>query len=84
MGRSPRLSVGSQEGYLEAAMGTNVNRPETQNPKLLGVAWAAGIAITLVEMHLGVDYVLSHVAAHIGIVVNWLPTITALARQIWM
>jgi hypothetical protein len=65
-------------------MGTKMNRPQTQNPKLLGVAWAAGIGITLVEMHLGMDYVLSHVAAHIGLVMNWLPTITALARQLWM
>jgi hypothetical protein len=64
-------------------MGKKVNRPDRQNSKLLGIAWAAGIAITLVEMHLGMDYVLSHVTAHIDFVVNWLPTISAIARQIW-
>jgi hypothetical protein len=81
---SPRLTVGGQKGYLEAAMGTKGNRAERQNPKLLGAAWAAGIGIMLVEMHFGMDYVLSHVAAHIDFVLNWLPAISVLARHIWM
>ena len=81
-GHSSRLVVGGQEGYLEAAMGTKGNRAEGQSPKLLGVAWAAGIGITLVEMHFGVDYVLSHVTAHIDFVLNWLPTLSVLARHI--
>jgi hypothetical protein len=64
-------------------MGTNAKRPDRQNQRLLGVGWAAGIGITLVEMHFGMDYVLSHVAAHVGFVVNWLPTISVVARHIW-
>jgi hypothetical protein len=78
-----RLTVGGQEGHLEAAMGTKVDRPEGHSRKLLSVGWAAGIGITLVEMQFGMEYVLSHVAAEVGFVISWLPTISVLARHLW-
>jgi hypothetical protein len=75
--------VGGQERFLEAAMGTKVNRPERQNQKLLSIGWAAGIGITLVEMQFGMEYVLSHVAGHLSAIFHWLPMIGTLVSQVW-
>jgi hypothetical protein len=63
-------------------MGTGLKKQERQSRITQGAAWAAGIGITLVEMQFGVDYVLTHVAGHMGAIVGWLPMLSTLVRQI--
>ena len=64
-------------------MGTEENKVTKRNQVMAGVAWAAGIGITLVEMQFGVDYVLSHVVNHMSAIVGWLPMIGVLVKQVW-
>jgi hypothetical protein len=64
-------------------MGSEAKRRERRNRWLLGAEWATGIGITLVEMQMGVDYVLAHIAGHVSAVVGWLPMIGTLVRQLW-
>ncbi len=52
------LAMGGRKGHLEGAMGTEAARVTKRNRVIAGVAWAAGIGITLVEMQFGMDYVL--------------------------
>lgn len=63
-------------------MGTATNSLE-QRQVVLSAGWAAGIAMMLVEMQWGVDYVFSHLAAHVSAIVGWLPMIATVARQFW-
>ena len=63
-------------------MGTAIIKQERQSRIAQGAAWAAGIGITLVEMQFGVDYVLTHVAGHMGAIVDWLPMLSTLIRQV--
>ncbi|HXX17627.1 MAG TPA: hypothetical protein VEJ47_22195 [Candidatus Eremiobacteraceae bacterium] len=64
-------------------MGTNEKREERRNRVLVIGTWAAGIALTLVEMQLGVEYVMTHVVYQVGALAGWLPMIGALAAQFW-
>ncbi len=63
-------------------MGTEAKRVRKQNRVIAGVAWAAGIGITLVEMQFGVDYVLSHVVNSMSAILGWLPMIGVLVKQV--
>jgi len=76
------LAVGGRGGQPEAVMGTESRKQERQNRIAQGAAWAAGIGITLVEMQFGMDYVLTHVAGHVGLLVGWLPMLSTLVHQI--
>jgi hypothetical protein len=64
-------------------MGTNGKREERRNRVLVIGIWAAGIALTLVEMQVGVEYVMTHVVYRVGALAGWLPMIGALAAQFW-
>jgi hypothetical protein len=64
-------------------MRTGSKRQERRNQIVQGAGWVAGIAITLVEMQFGMDYVLSHVTGHLGAIVHWLPMIGTLVSQVW-
>jgi len=64
-------------------MGSETKRQEWRYRGFLVAGWAAGIGITLVEMHMGIDYVLSHVAGHLSAIVGWLPLISTLIGQFW-
>jgi hypothetical protein len=63
-------------------MGTEAKRVTRRNRAIAGVAWAAGIGITLVEMQFGVDYVLSHVVNNMSAILGWLPMIGVLVKQV--
>lgn len=63
-------------------MGTQINEQRRQSRMTQSAAWAAGIGIMLVEMQYGMDYVLTHVAGHMGAIVGWLPMLSTLVRQI--
>jgi hypothetical protein len=67
---------------LEGIMVARLQRPERRNRVLVGGVWAAGIGITLVEMNMGMDYVLSHVVNHVSAIVGWLPMIGTLVK-VW-
>jgi hypothetical protein len=62
-------------------MGTESKRLGWRKRMILSAAWAVGIGITLVEMQLGMDYVLSHVVGHVSAIVGWLPMIGTLVAQ---
>ncbi|MGB7437968.1 MAG: hypothetical protein WBR26_13945 [Candidatus Acidiferrum sp.] len=64
-------------------MGTESKREASRNRAMASAVWAAGIAITLVEMQFGVEYVMTHVVGRIGALAGWLPMIGALATQFW-
>jgi len=63
-------------------MVARVQRQEMRNRLLVSGIWAAGIGITLVEMNMGMDYVLSHVVNQMSAIVGWLPMIGTLVR-VW-
>jgi len=77
------LAMGGRKGHLEDAMGTEAKRITKRNQVIAGVAWAAGIGITLVEMQFGVEYVLSHVVNNMSAIVGWLPMIGVLVKRVW-
>lgn len=64
-------------------MGSEWKRQERQNRWLLGAGWTAGIGIALVEMQLGMDYVLSSVAQQASGLVGWLPVIGTMVARFW-
>jgi hypothetical protein len=64
-------------------MATQVRGLERRNRAVVSGVWAAGIGITLVEMHMGVDYVLSHVVAQMGAIVGWLPVVGTMVSRFW-
>jgi hypothetical protein len=64
-------------------MGTGWKRQERQNRRLLGAGWVAGIGIALVEMQVGMDYVLSSVTQHLAKAVGWLPVIGTMVARFW-
>jgi|SRR5271166_3080443 len=59
-------------------MGSEEKRRERRNSLLAGAAWAAGIGIALVEMQMGMDYVLGNLAQHASTMVRWLPMVGTL------
>ncbi len=63
-------------------MGTDAETATKRNRVIAGVAWAAGIGITLVEMQFGMDYVLSHVVNNMSAIVGWLPMIGVLVKHV--
>jgi hypothetical protein len=64
-------------------METERKKQERQNRRLLGAGWVAGIGIALVEMQVGMDYVLSSVTQHMGALVGWLPVIGTMVARFW-
>jgi hypothetical protein len=64
-------------------MGTGWKRQEGQNQWLPGAGWVAGIGIALVEMRMGMDYVLASVTQHLAAVVGWLPVIGTMVARFW-
>jgi hypothetical protein len=64
-------------------MATQVVGLGRRNRVVVSGIWAAGIGITLVEMHMGMDYVLSHVLAQMGAIVGWLPVIGTMVSRFW-
>lgn len=64
-------------------MGSEGKRQERQNRRLLSAVWVGGIGIALVEMHVGMEYVLSSVTQHMSAVVGWLPVIGAIVARFW-
>jgi hypothetical protein len=44
--------------------------------------WMAGIGIALVEMQIGMDYVLSSLVEHVRAIAGWLPAIGAVAAHL--
>lgn len=64
-------------------MATQVVGLGWRNRAVVSGIWAAGIGITLVEMHMGMDYVLSQVLAQMGAIVGWLPMIGTMVGRLW-
>jgi hypothetical protein len=67
----------------EEVMATQVKGLERRHQVAVSGIWAAGIGITLVEMHMGMDYVLSHVVTQMGAIVGWLPMIGTMVTHFW-
>jgi hypothetical protein len=51
------------------------NGQKQRNGWLSGVGWVAGVGIGLVEMQMGMDYVLANVTEHASAILGWLPII---------
>lgn len=64
-------------------MGIEQKWRERRNRRLLGAGWVAGIGIALVEMQMGMDYVLSSVTQHVSALVGWLPLIGTVVARFW-
>lgn len=64
-------------------MAAATTRQQRRQQMILGTGWTAGIGIMLVEMHYGVDYVLSHVVGNVSALVDWLPMIGTLVGRFW-
>jgi hypothetical protein len=64
-------------------MGTEAKRQEQRGRTLHSAGWALGVGIALVEMQYGMDYVFTHVAGHMSTIVDWLPMLSTVAKQIW-
>ncbi len=64
-------------------MGSERKRQERQNRWLPSAGWVGGIGIALVEMHVGMDYVLSSAIQHLSAVVGWLPVIGTVLARFW-
>lgn len=63
-------------------MATQAKGLERRNRAVVSGVWAAGIGMTLVEMHMGMDYVVSHVLAQMGAIVGWLPMLGTMACRL--
>jgi hypothetical protein len=63
----PTVDLGSRGGCLEAVMAWKREENGTQDRKIIGMIWFAGVALFVVEMGAGLDYVQARVA-------SWAPT----------
>jgi hypothetical protein len=64
-------------------MRSESKRSEQRNGWLPGAGWVAGVGIGLVEMRMGMDYVLANLIQHTSTIWGWLPMIGTVVARFW-
>lgn len=63
-------------------MGSETKGASGRSRWMRSAGWMAGIGIALVEMQVGMDYVLSSLVEQVRAIAVWLPVIVALAGHL--